>query len=291
MIIYLTEGPEKMVNRLIINQIIPFSNVDGQGNRCAIFLQECNSACIYCHNPETMTICNNCGKCVEVCPRNALYLVDNRVIYNKELCVNCNMCIKMCPNNSSPKTREYFIDELVDIIKSYQPYIRGITVSGGEPTLQKDGVINLFNKVKELGLSCYLETNGFFDLFECKTLISCTDKFLFDVKTVDNIEKVCRVRGQNNLQQLKYLLSLNKVEEVRTVVIKNYMDGRKTVEEVSKILLNYPDVIYKITKVRPVGLKEYQIKLIENYIPSDDEILSLVNSSKQIGIKNAIYVI
>ena len=36
-----------------VNKIIPFSSVDGPGNRTAIFLQGCNINCLYCHNPET----------------------------------------------------------------------------------------------------------------------------------------------------------------------------------------------------------------------------------------------
>ncbi|MGL5951492.1 MAG: 4Fe-4S cluster-binding domain-containing protein, partial [Cetobacterium sp.] len=36
-----------------INKIIKFSNVDGPGNRMAIFFQGCNFNCEYCHNPET----------------------------------------------------------------------------------------------------------------------------------------------------------------------------------------------------------------------------------------------
>ena len=39
--------------KAVINRIIPFSSVDGPGNRTAIFLQGCNINCKYCHNPET----------------------------------------------------------------------------------------------------------------------------------------------------------------------------------------------------------------------------------------------
>ena len=42
----------------IINKIIPFSNVDGPGNRLSIFFQGCNFDCLYCHNPETIKIFN-----------------------------------------------------------------------------------------------------------------------------------------------------------------------------------------------------------------------------------------
>ncbi|MCI7575162.1 MAG: 4Fe-4S cluster-binding domain-containing protein, partial [Clostridiales bacterium] len=44
-----------------VNRIIPFSCVDGPGNRTAVFLQGCNFDCKYCHNPETIASCVHCG--------------------------------------------------------------------------------------------------------------------------------------------------------------------------------------------------------------------------------------
>ena len=45
--------------RVPVNKIIPFSAVDGPGNRTAIFLQGCNFDCRYCHNPETRNLCRS----------------------------------------------------------------------------------------------------------------------------------------------------------------------------------------------------------------------------------------
>ncbi|HPW42155.1 MAG TPA: 4Fe-4S cluster-binding domain-containing protein, partial [Bacillota bacterium] len=45
----------------LVNKILPFSSVDGPGNRTVIFFQGCNFNCLYCHNPETINRCTGCG--------------------------------------------------------------------------------------------------------------------------------------------------------------------------------------------------------------------------------------
>ena len=65
-----------------VNKIIPFSLVDGPGSRCSVFLQGCNIACAYCHNPETQNLCRDCGVCVEQCPAGALYREGKHVRWN-----------------------------------------------------------------------------------------------------------------------------------------------------------------------------------------------------------------
>lgn len=260
---------------LYVNKFLPLSIVDGPGNRIAIFTQTCNVACAYCHNPETIVACEHCLKCVPVCPTGALTVVDGFVNYNEALCVDCDTCIKTCTRSSSPKTHTYTLEELLAKIKKYKMFARGITVSGGESTLQKDFLVKLFPKVKDLGLTCFVDTNGFTKVEDMLDLIAVTDKFMVDVKTVSHFE---RLIGKNIkfdvLDNLKKLLEMDKVYEVRTVIVENLIEVEKTVIETAKIISNY-DVTYKLIRVRSHGVRNSKVEEISDNIPTVERMQQL----------------
>ena len=97
--------------RAPVNRIVPFSSVDGPGNRTAVFLQGCNFNCRYCHNPETIRVCTRCGACVSVCPAGALRIEDGEVRYDWAKCKMCDACIHSCPHSSCPRIRNLSDEE------------------------------------------------------------------------------------------------------------------------------------------------------------------------------------
>ncbi|MBI9100449.1 MAG: YjjW family glycine radical enzyme activase [Spirochaetaceae bacterium] len=258
-----------MKDKLLVNQIIPFSNVDGDGNRLSIFVQGCNINCIYCHNSETISHCNHCGLCVAPCPSGALSLENGFVKYEKRRCTGCDTCINICPSQSTPKAEYYNKDELMNIIVEYGAYIRGITVSGGEPTLNYKFLRELFIDVKKLGLTCYIDTNGYFDFEEIYSLIEETDGFLFDVKAVENQFTLCGTTSEAPLKNLISLLEMEKIAEVRTVVLSDFMDSENTVKVVAGLLSGFNGITYKLMKVHLTGLKRKQKENIRKAVPTD----------------------
>ncbi|QUH21351.1 radical SAM protein [Alkaliphilus sp. B6464] len=208
--------------------------------------------------------------------------------------LNCIYChnpetIKL-PCEETEETK-YTVEQLLDVIKQYAPYIRGITVSGGEATLYSSFLVDLFKEVKKLGLTCYVDTNGIFNRQKIINLIQVTDKFLFDIKGINNLERVTRKSIEHSFDNLEYLLSLNKIEEVRTVCIEDYIDIEGTIREVSKHIKEYRDVIYKLIRVHYRGLTKDQIKAVKDSVPSKEKMMELERLAKSIGVKNIVTIL
>ena len=274
----------------LINKIIPFSSVDGPGNRTAIFLQGCNFNCIYCHNPETIKVCSNCGLCINKCPTKALDIKDGVIVWDKKKCCNCDECIKVCKNNSTPKIQRYTADEVIDEILNYKPFIQGITVSGGECTLQDRFLIELFTKAKEKGLTCFIDSNGSKDFSKMKELLELCDGVMLDVKSFNNNNHKEHIKFDNSivLKNLEYLASINKLYEVRTVVVPEVFNNEETVREVSKIITRYDkDIRYKIIAFRNSGVRKSFSDLKS---PSNFLMQRLKEISEEIGCNNIIIV-
>lgn len=106
----------------IVNKIIHSSVVDGPGNRAAVFLQKCNFKCSYCHNPETIGQCVQCGACVEKCPAKALSLKDGKIVWDEDKCCECDTCIHVCPHMSSPRVKDYTAEQIMEQIAPDHKY-------------------------------------------------------------------------------------------------------------------------------------------------------------------------
>ena len=242
-----------------VNRIIDTSFVDGPGNRTAIFFQGCNYRCKYCHNPETIRMCSDCGECVPNCPTGALSLRDGKVVWDEKLCCKCDTCLKSCPNLSSPRVTMMTVDQVMDRVKKNAPFIKGISTSGGECTLRKGFLMELFPRVHELGLTCLIDSNGSMDFSRNMDLLNVTDGVMLDVKSTDpeEYEDLIGGDGRGILDKAVFLASLGKLTEVRTVCSPDFL-SEKTVDDVSRALAEYYrycDIHYRIITYRQYGVR------------------------------------
>ncbi|WP_105302738.1 pyruvate formate-lyase-activating protein [Anaerolactibacter massiliensis] len=156
------------------------------------------------------------------------------LIFLKGCSLRCRYCHN--PDTWSPDSKDLrTADELLDQAERYRPYWGkegGITVSGGEPLLQIDFLIDLFRKAKQRNISTCIDTAGqpftrtepFFSKFE--ELIEYTDLLLVDIKHIDPLQhRLLTGRSNENiLDMLKYLDEIQKPVWIRHVLVPGITD-------------------------------------------------------------------
>lgn len=150
----------------------------------------------------------------------------------------CHMRCQFCHN---PDTwdmsggEERTVDDLIKQACKYKPYWKkggGITVSGGEPLLQIDFLIEYFRKAKAKGVHTTLDTSGnpftreepFFSKFN--ELMEVTDLVMLDIKQIDEEEhkKLTGCTNSNILDMARYLSEINKPVWIRHVLVPGGSD-------------------------------------------------------------------
>lgn len=176
----------------LVADIVRTSVVDGPGNRFVVFLQGCNFDCVACHNPQTI-------------PGHAPL--------------------------EGHHPRRLSVPEVLEEIRAVTPFIRGVTVSGGEATQQTPFVRALFDAIKAdadlAELTCFVDSNGACERTVWDKLASSMDGAMIDLKCFDPaLHK--RMTGKSNVQVLSsiiHLQRLGRLHEVRLLIIEGLNDG------------------------------------------------------------------
>jgi YjjW family glycine radical enzyme activase len=256
--------------RGLVNSTITFSAVDGPGNRFVVFMQGCNFNCITCHNPYTITVCTDCGVCVSPCPEEALSILDGPVVVvDRAACTACDICIDVCPTDSTPLATWRSIADLIAEIRPAAPFLSGITVSGGEATLQADFVSDLFRAIKadpELEhLTTLVDSNGSAPLAVWERLLDVMDGAMIDLKAIDDDVHV-RLTARGNadvLRSIEFLAERGKLEEVRLLIVPGYNDAPDANQRTARWLREVdPDVTIKI-----IGYRSHGVRVEASHIP------------------------
>lgn len=142
---------------------------------------------------------------------------------------NCPLRCKYChnPDTWACKGKEYSVDEIVNEILKYKNYYKngGVTISGGEPLLQIDFVIEIFKKLKKYNMHTAIDTSGITfnenQIEKFDELNKYTDLYLLDIKEIDE-KKHIKLTGKSNkniLEFAQYLSKNNKKVWIRHVIV------------------------------------------------------------------------
>ncbi|MGY3891177.1 YjjW family glycine radical enzyme activase [Aeromonas mytilicola] len=226
----MTTEDDKGGRTATVSRWLPFSCVDGPGNRLVLFLQGCNFRCPGCHNPHTIGLCDHCGDCVPGCPSGALTLIDGRVRWQASLCTHCDRCLDACPRSASPKTHQMSVAEVLALLRRYGPLLTGITVSGGEATTQLPFVVALFAAIKAAPdlahLTCLLDSNGSLGETGWQRLLPVLDGAMIDLKGWrESVHHSLTGQGRERvLASLQLLARAGKLAELRLLQVPGRSD-------------------------------------------------------------------
>ena len=197
----------------------------------------------------------------------------------------CPLRCQYCHNPDTWKAggEEYTAEEIATRALKYKNYFGdngGVTLTGGEPLIQMDFVIELFKILKEKGIHTCVDTSGITfnpdspeSVDKHKELLKVTDLFLLDIKHID--EEACKkLTGHSNKNTLafaNFLSDHGKKMWIRQVIVpgitdsekslkrtREFLDTLKTVEKVEVL----PYHTMGVVKYEKLGL-EYPLKGVE----------------------------
>ena len=209
-------------------------------------------------------------------------------------CRYCHNPETWCKNDFTPMSSE----ELIKKALRYKPYWKddvGITVSGGEPLLQIDFLIELFTLAKQNNINTCIDTCGepfrnepsFLGKFNI--LMNLTDLFILDLKEI-NDEKHQWLTTKSNrsiLSFAKYLDNNNKKMWIRHVLVPSITDDKNDLLEMKKFVNSLHNVTkFEILPYHTLGIIKYKELgvpyTLENIKePTEDEVLK---AKKILGI-------
>lgn len=227
--------------KALIFNIQKFSLNDGPGIRTVIFFKGCPLRCGWCSNPESQSKkiqilwnrekCLGCGTCVRVCPQRAILQLSDEISIQDNLCDGCGICVDNCQGHALTSEGEWkTVDDLMRVCLQdrlfYEESGGGVTLSGGEPLLYPEFVIDLLDALKVEGIHTAMETTGFASPEVFNRMVPHVNLLLFDMKHWDE-EKHIEGTGVSNqliLKNMKYAAALGKEMIARIPVIPGFND-------------------------------------------------------------------
>lgn len=175
-----------------------FSLHDGPGIRTTVFFSGCPLRCPWCANPESQrggeellyfqSKCVSCGRCATACPHGAVgFSLETGPVFHREKCSCCGKCADVCLSEALELSGKVMtVEEILSTVRRDRDYYEktggGITVSGGEPFVQPEGLDALLKAAKNEGFHTAVETTGSVSGTAFQKGSSSVDLFLFDLK-------------------------------------------------------------------------------------------------------------
>jgi pyruvate-formate lyase-activating enzyme len=186
------------------------------------------------------------------------------------------------------------LESLMQQIDGVSPFISGITVSGGEPTLQPDFVASLFGALKSSDklsrLTTFVDSNGSASRDVWDRLLPVMDGAMIDLKALDPETHVEMTGAENGpvLDSIRYLAEWQRLYEVRLLMVPGRNDSPAIVERTARWLHD----IDPSMRIKLIGFRQHGVRPQYADIPEADpaQLQELSEIIRGVGIEELVLV-
>ena len=164
----------------------------------------------------------------------------------------CGLRCKYCHNPDTWKLKSgqlVTVGDTIRDIKKYQSYLKfsggGVTITGGEPFMQPDFLVELLAACKSVGLHTALDTSGFADRSAAERALQYTDMLLLDIKSFNPVtyKELTGVPLDKTLEVLRLAEYMEIPIWVRFVLVPGYTDNMEDIRRMASFLEPFVNVV------------------------------------------------
>ena len=190
----------------------------------------------------------------------------------------CPLVCRYCHNvELLEDNTEKSFEEITHEIDSSADFLDAIVISGGEPLVQTDAVIEILKYVRQKGLKTKLDTSGIYpDKLKEILDLDLLDYVSLDVKTT--FSKYRKITGANIGFQVKKSMELINEAGVHLEIRTTYVPTLHTKKDIMNLVDEIEAEVYTIQQFRNKNVLDPALEKVE--VPNPHELADLAREIK-----------
>lgn len=283
---------EDSQQRGLVFNIQKYSVHDGPGIRTIVFLKGCALSCRWCSNPESQKLepelafnagrclgVSKCGHCIVACPHGSITLGDDdKLNIDRSRCAECDLpCAAACPAQGLlVYGKERTVDDVLNVVEQDMAFYArsggGLTLSGGEPLLQREFAVALLREARTRRIKTAVETCGMVSPETIREAAPYLNYVLFDIKHMNSAVH----EAQTGLPNRRILENFRILAEefpdlpilARTPIIPGFNDSEEAIAAIAGFLKPFERAEYEMLPYHRLGTQKYQF--LDRPVPMGD---------------------
>ena len=190
----------------------------------------------------------------------------------------CPLACRYCHNvELLDDNTEKSFEEITHEIDSSADFLDAIVISGGEPLVQTDAVIEILKYVRQLGLKTKLDTSGIYpDKLKEILDLDLLDYVSLDVKTT--FSKYRKITGANIGFQVKKSMDLINDAGVHLEIRTTFVPTLHTKKDIMNLVDEIEADVYTIQQFRNKNVLDPALEKVE--VPNPHDLADLAREIK-----------